>query len=350
MNNNICAIDLFSGGGGLTVGLKKAGFSVVSAVENDTDACKVFHRNHPDVHLFEEDIINITGKDILKTNNNNPIDFITGCPPCQSFSSLSYKNKKDDARNQLIFEMYRLVKELSPKMVMLENVSGLANGYKGKQIFQDFVKKIKKGGYSVYYKVFQVADFGVPQYRKRLVMFATKKGNFTLPKSTHSNNHVPVSNVLGGMTENPVLYSNAKKNNTLYKVNWHVIRDMKEITKQRLKYATAGKSWKTIPVELRPNCHKKDDAGFSNVYGRMDAGKPSPTITRGCTTFSMGRFGHPTKLRTLSVREAALIQTFPKDYEFPVEKIESVCKIIGNALPCLFAEKLARHCIKYLKK
>ncbi len=347
------AIDLFCGGGGLTVGLKQANFKVIAGVEIDAYATDTYRSNHPDIKIFKKNITDISGKDIINETGVKQIDLLTGCPPCQGFSSLTYKHKKNDNRNNLIFEILRLAKELKPRIIMLENVSGLARGKKAETIFKKFVTDIKALGYYIDYKVFEVAEFGVPQYRKRLVLFASKHSHMGLPHPTHGKNsqllpYVTSGYVFSKIKNSPKSYVTSRDNGTIMKENWHVVRDMSDINKQRLSYAKAGENWQIIPEHIRPKCHQNGYQGFSNVYGRMNPKEPSPTITRGCTTISMGRFGHPTELRTISVREAALLQTFPYRYKFPIHSIEDVCKVIGNALPCLFAQKISEHCYDHL--
>ena len=142
----------------------------------------------------------------------------------------------------------------------------------------------------------------------------------------------------------PLTLPEARKSSNLQGSDWHVVRSLSALNIERLKAAIPGESWTSIPEHLRPKCHRGGYKGFSNVYGRMEWSQPSPTITGGCTTFSKGRFGHPEGNRTISVREAALLQTFPRDYRLEVPYMEDVCNVIGNALPCDFAEELAKQC------
>ncbi len=351
--NRYNAIDLFCGCGGLTEGLKKAGFNVIAGVEIDGYASKTYHLNHPEVVLIQDNIVNVTGSDILNKTKVEQIDLLTGCPPCQGFSSLTYKHKKNDSRNQLILEIVRLAKELSPKIIMLENVSGLAKGKKANGLFQDFLKQIEDLGYYINFKIFEVAEFGVPQYRKRLVLFASKDRSIKLPEPTHGNDDglqpfVTAGEILNKVKSKPKLYTKSRDSQNLINDNWHVVRSISNLNKERLRYAKPGKSWEEIPEYIRPKCHQDGYKGFTNVYGRINPNQPSSTITRGCTSPSMGRFGHPTQLRTISIREAALLQTFPDNYKFAIGNIEEVCKVIGNALPCLFAEIISKNCYLHL--
>ncbi|WP_455653354.1 DNA cytosine methyltransferase [Phascolarctobacterium sp.] len=347
------AIDLFSGGGGLSVGLKKAGFKITAAVEIHDPACKTYKANHRNVKLFNQDISTVTGEDLLSTSPTHTIDLIAGCPPCQGFSSLTAKYKKDDPRNKLVFEMLRIIREVNPKSVMLENVPGLS--LRGNTIFSKFVSELKKLGYLVSIDVLQVADYGVPQKRKRLVLLAGKGFEIKIPNPTHSAKATSlkpwrtVKDAIANVPE-PVDLQYAKENGGPEAFFWNVTRNMSSINKARLRYAIPGAPRSIMPKDLRPDCHKNIEKGFSNVYGRLSWNEPSNTITGGCTTLSKGRFGHPSKLRTLSVREAALLQTFPANYKFSSDNLDEVCMIIGNALPCDFAKIMARQCFKELKK
>jgi DNA (cytosine-5)-methyltransferase 1 len=350
------AIDLFAGGGGLTVGLKKAGFLVSAAVEIDAEAAKTYQANHTGTVLFQQDIRSITGDQLKRTSPTNLIDLISACPPCQGFSSLTSKYKKVDPRNELIFEFVRLVKEIEPSIIMMENVPGLAQ--KGAPLFQKALNTFRELGYDFSYKVLDVADFGVPQRRSRLVLLGSKKSNIIIPAPSHSaagengkKLWTTVRSALSAEKLGPTLtLKKALAKNGPKSRNWHIVRDLSTENKERLKAIKAGQSRKAIPNHLRPKCHQGTETGFSNVYGRMSWDKPAPTITGGCTTLSKGRFGHPDKMRTISVREAALLQTFPADYIFDTDSMENACKIIGNALPPIFAEAMAKVCFDSLTK
>lgn len=351
--NKFTAIDLFAGGGGLTVGLKAAGFDVVGAVELDPVAYSCYKSNHPEVLAFKQDITTLSPSSFRSKLNGRPLSLLVGCPPCQGFSSLTQKYRRKDPRNELVREMFRFAEALQPKMVMMENVPGLT--HRGKKLLEVLIVQLRSIGYQVTYDVLQVADYGVPQFRKRLVLLAGLGFSPKIPKATHSEDGdgglrtwLNVRSAIGGL-KRPVSFSFAMKNGGPERFDWHVIRDMDPITIERLRHVRAGSSRSKIPSHLRPPCHRRRKDGFSNVYGRMTWKDPSPTITSGCVTLSKGRFGHPTQLRTISVREAALLQTFPRDYIFDSNQIEKVVPIIGNALPCEFARKLAIGCKRQIR-
>lgn len=342
------AVDIFSGAGGLTTGLKAAGFHVVAGVEVEQHAISTFKLNHPETRVFKQDVTSVTGNDLVSETGGNGIALLAGCPPCQGFTSLTSKYRRTDPRNRLIGELARLIEEAKPQTLMMENVPGLEQ--KGKRLFNNFVRRIEAAGYVAEWEVLQVADYGVPQSRRRLVLLAGLGFKVSLPKPTHSKTGADglpkwrtVRSVIEGMPP-PITMSALKGQATGQDHGWHVVREMSVQNQRRLRHAAPGAHWKKIPKRLRPDCHQDKKAGFSNVYGRMKWDEVSPTITAGCTTLSKGRFGHPIEDRTLSAREAALLQTFPSDYVFSSPYMEYVCSMIGNALPCDFAEVLARNC------
>lgn len=351
-SNKYTAVDIFAGGGGLTVGLKKAGFHVVGAVEIEPHAFATYKTNHPEVQAYKQDIRTVKGNSLLVLSPNGKIDLLSGCPPCQGFSTLTARYKRLDPRNELVLEMSRLVEEMQPQMVMMENVPGLPK--KGAKLFEQLLQKLDSLGYITEWGVLQVADYGIPQSRQRLVLLAGKGFPIHLPKPTHSKTGKDglkkwknVRDAIGFMPE-PILLSEAKSSGGPQYYNWHIVRSISPDTLKILQAARPGESRLKLPQELRPLCHKTRKDGFNNVYGRLSWDQIASTITGGCTTVSKGRFGHPEQDRTISVREAALLQTFPIDYIFDTPYMDYVCEIIGNALPCDFAEVLARQCLHAL--
>ena len=348
----LTAIDLFAGGGGLTVGLSRTGFRVVAAVEIEQQAYSVYRANFPKVQCLKQDIRTVSGEDLLAGTGVKDIDLLAGCPPCQGFTSLTAKYGKEDPRNQLIFQMSRLAGELKPKAIMMENVPGLMK--KGAPLYMKLKAALEKLGYCLTEDVLQVADYGVPQMRRRLVMLGGLGFKIPLPDATHAetpdDDHEAWRTVRDAITDmgEPLTLAAAKKRGPVEQSDWHVVRSLSEENRRRMRKAKPGMSWKEIPEDLRPQCHRGDYAGFSNVYGRMVWDQPAPTITGGCTTFSKGRFGHPKANRTISVREAALLQTFPEDYRLDTPYMEHACNVIGNALPCDFAAAVSQQCYSQL--
>ncbi len=337
------------------MGLKRAGFSVTVAVEVEKNAASTYKTNHPEVHMYRQDIRQLRGADILRHTPGGRVHLLTGCPPCQGFTSLTQKHKdREDDRNALVLEMGRLTRELLPDAVLMENVPGLARDRKGR--FAAFIEVLEELGYLPKWDVLQVADFGVPQSRRRLVLTAGRGFTIPLPEPTHSKTgagglptwrtlHDAISEV-----GEPFSLSEARKKGGPAEVGWNIVRDMRPITLQRLAAIKAGDDRTALPDELRPACHRGVNKGFTNVYGRMSWDQTPVTITAGCLTASTGRFGHPDQDRTISLREAAAIQTFPPDYVIDADDVTSATAIVGNALPCDFAAILAEHCIREIEK
>jgi DNA (cytosine-5)-methyltransferase 1 len=346
------AIDLFSGAGGLTLGLKKAGFRVVAGVELNERVGLTYKANHPEIKIVEKDVSLVTGKELRALTGLSEIDLVAGCPPCQGFSKLTDKYRREDPRNQLVLEMARLVDELRPRAVMMENVAGLV--VRGAPLLQKFVRRLEKLGYVVNCDVLQLANYGVPQSRRRLVLLAGRGFTIDMPKQTHARAGAPANGNKPWLTLRDALkfrlgravtLSHALENGGPQDFNWHVVSDLAWLSLSRYRAIKPGRSREALPIWLRPKCHRKRNVGFQNVYGRMTWSQTPVTITGGCTTPCKGRFGHPAQLRTISVREAALIQTFPLRYKFTTDFKEVACEMIGNALPPKFARIAASRCL-----
>ena len=341
-------VDLFCGIGGLSYGLKSQGLKIKAGYDLDYTCRFAYHHNN-DAEFRYEDIRKVTAEEINNTYSKGAIRVLAGCAPCQPFSSYAFKNKKKDPNKySLLDEFGRLVEEVQPDIVTMENVPQILK-FKLEHVFQRFVDTLERNNYNVSYKVVFCPDYGIPQTRKRLVLLASKKGKIELIPPTHSpENYVSVKDAIGGL---PAIKAGERDP----KDALHKARALTPKNLQRIQATPINGSWKDWPKELQLKCHKKDSGKtFGSVYGRMDWNKPAPTMTTQCTGLGNGRFGHPEQDRAISLREAALIQTFPKNYQFFMdEKSVSTTlasRYIGNAVPPKLGEIIGMSIKKFLNQ
>ena len=341
-NKTYEVIDLFCGIGGLSYGLKCQGMKILAGFDLDY-TCQYAYETNTGGKFYYRDVKTISGDEINKlySQKKNVIKVLAGCAPCQPFSSYAFKNKnKDKDKYNLLYEFGRLVKEVHPDIVTMENVPAIAS-FKLKSVLADFVEVLQNEGYNVKYKVVYCPDYGIPQTRKRLVLLASRLGNIDLISPTHKKeNYVTVKDAIGHL---PSLEAGQGCPTDAL----HRCRALSPLNLQRLKSTPYGGSWKDWPADLMLECHKKESGkSFGSVYGRMVWEEPSPTMTTLCTGIGNGRFGHPVQNRAISAREAALFQTFPITYKFfPNEHEVSLTKAsryIGNAVPPKLGEVIAQ--------
>ena len=335
--NKYNAIDLFSGCGGLSEGLRSAGFEVVAAFDNDADSVATYRLNHPKAVVFEDDIRNVDPAEIKKIIGDEPLHLLAGCPPCQGFSSVRRLNRKRsvrDDRNGLVLEYLRFVKALKPLTIMMENVPGLINYV----LFKRVVKELEEMGYHPKTKIVSIQEYGVPQRRKRLVMVGSLLGELDTAKPTGEK--VTVRDMIGH------LESVTKTKDQVHKI----VASHRPEVMERIKATPKNGGSRTDVPQFELKCHKKEGVGFNDVYGRLRWDDYSSTITGGCLNPSKGRFLHPQQNRTITAREAALLQTFPPNYKFPegISKT-SISLLIGNALPPKFSRIQSSNIFKHLQ-
>lgn len=342
----IGVIDLFCGVGGLSHGFLRRGFNVIAGFDIDK-TCQYAYEINNHAIFFHQDINTVTGEQIDKLFSGQAVKILAGCAPCQPFSSYAFKvQKKDSDKYDLLYQFARLVEEVLPDVVTMENVTQILS-FRQKPVLSDFIDTLKKNGYSVELNKVYCPDYGIPQTRKRIVLLASRLGDISLIKPTHtSQKYVTVRDAIGGLP--PIEAGETCASDSL-----HVSANLGELNLKRLLATPYGGGWKDWPHELRLDCHKKSTGrSYGSVYGRMVWDQPGPTMTTLCTGIGNGRFGHPDQNRAISVREAALLQTFPMDYHFfdPSEPFSRVkaSRYIGNAVPPRLGEVIAQSIHEHL--
>lgn len=326
----IGAIDLFCGVGGLTHGLQRAGVEVLAGIDIDP-ACRYPYEANNTAQFILKSVADLKASDLEDLWADSQLRLLAGCAPCQPFSTYSRSGRSERSSEdwQLVAEFGRLVKESQPDYVTMENVPQL----EGHAVFQDFLSWFK--GYETSWNVIDCTTIGVPQTRSRLVFVASKHGPVAFPPAS-SESTKTVRDAIGRL---PAI----KAGGVDEKDHLHRAPRLSPKNLQRIRASKPGGTWRDWPEELRAACHQRESGGtYPSVYGRMAWDEPSPTITTQCFGYGNGRFGHPEQDRAISLREAAMLQTFPRKYKF-VESAEDVRfnrlgRLIGNAVPVRLGE------------
>lgn len=344
----IFAIDLFCGVGGLTHGLVQAGVDVRLGVDVDP-ACEYPYVANNNTRFLLKSVEELEASELERHYEKNEIKLLAGCAPCQTFSTYNQKATESDKRWWLLLQFSRLINELSPDLVTMENVPRLIE----QNVFDEFVANLETNGYSVRYQVINCAEYGVPQQRNRLVLLASKFNPISLltPQELGKRSRT-VKEAIGDLP--PLVAGAAHPEDPMHRCS-----ALSEINMRRMKASRPGGTWRDWPWELVSDCHKKSSGKtYPSVYGRMTWDNPAPTMTTQFFGFGNGRFGHPEQDRAISLREGAILQSFPPDYEFtrPGEQVcqKSIGRLIGNAVPVTLGEvigaSLLSHVMKTTKK
>ncbi len=343
MKRQVSAVDLFCGAGGLTHGFIREGINVRAGIDLDP-ACKYpFEHNNKSVFL-EEDITNITADHLTPYFSDGEIKLLAGCAPCQPFSTYSQGHRNDDDQRWTLLKQFaRLAAELQPEVLTMENVPKLQEH----EVFLEFIDALKELNYYVTYSVVDCRYYGIPQNRKRLVLFASKFGEVKLQNPTRSEESFVTVRQIIEKLEN-LNAGEISKNDPLHRASLLTEKNL-----QRIRASKPGGTWRDWDIALRTDCHtKKSGKTYPSVYGRMSWDEPAPTMTTQCYGFGNGRFGHPEQDRAISLREAALIQTFPKNYAFASPKqnisFKKTGRLIGNAVPVQLARVIAKSILQHL--
>lgn len=320
--------------GALSHGLKNAGFDIVAGYDTD-DNCKYGFEKNNDSQFFTRDVSKLTPTEIAPHFSGNVPSILAGCAPCQPFST--YKQRyAEDPQWGLVTKFAELAAAICPDFITMENVPALVK-YKNGSVFSEFLGHIKEAGYNVQWSIAKCEEFGVPQKRRRLVVVASKKFDIAILSPTH-NASTTVREAIGLLPK--IEAGNNSNNDPL-----HVSSSLSELNLKRIQASRPGGTWRDWPESLRAECHKRPSGStYPGVYARMSWDEPSPTMTTQCYGYGNGRFGHPEQDRAISLREAAILQSFPPNYEFfpPDSKpaFKKVGRWIGNAVPVKLAEAI----------
>jgi len=338
-------IDLFCGVGGLSHGFRQENFKVIAGIDIDK-SCKYAYEKNNSAKFIAEDLSLLPSEFIANLFPKTITRILVGCAPCQAFSTYGQKYKNND-KWKLLYTFGRIINDIRPEIISMENVPNLQN-YRQGMVLKDFLDILEKNEYHINWKIVDSSQYGVPQSRKRLILLASQYGPIDFIRPTFVNRKVTVKDAIGHL---PVIEDGESHSSDIL----HRARKLSPLNKRRIQETPAGGGWKDWPKELVLDCHKKDTGkSYRSVYGRMKWDDLAPTITTQCTGLGNGRFGHPEQNRAISLREAAIFQTFPEDYElYDLESELSTPKLemhIGNAVPIRLGRMIAKSIRKHLKR
>ncbi|ALC17392.1 cytosine methyltransferase [Desulfuromonas soudanensis] len=346
VNKKVEAIDLFCGIGGLTYGMQKAGIVILAGLDFDK-SCKYAYEENNDTEFIDADISTYPSEKLIIKYSKKAIKVLVGCAPCQTFSKHTQKNKDRslDKKWNLLYSFSDKITEIKPDIISMENVPGLTKY----SVFTDFISHLVGLGYHVSHKIVKCEEYGVPQFRRRLVLLASRLGEINLIPETHKAKikQKTVRDVIGQL---PPLDAGT----TDPKDRIHRSAFLSNLNLKRIKQSMPDGTWRDWDTSLLPDCYTKASGqSYSSVYGRLNWNRPSVTMTTQFFSYGTGRFGHPSQNRALSLREGAILQTFPRNYKFVNPKEEFSFKIIGrhigNAVPVRLGEIIGRSILKHIK-
>lgn len=342
--NGIAAVDLFCGIGGLSYGLASAGVNVMAGIDVDGSCKFPFEANVKGAKFIRRDICDVTAEELSGLWPEGATRLLAGCAPCQPFSSYRKGvSSSNDDRWRLLDEFGRLVEETQPEFVTTENVPRIES----KAVFAEFVAMLEDLDYTVDSDVRRCTDYGLAQNRRRLVLVASRIGNAAVPEGDRSGH--PAKTVRQAIGNLPAIEAGSADEADPV----HRSRGLSGLNQKRMEASTPGGTWRDWDEELRAPCHRRaSGAAFKNVYARMCWDKPSPTITTYFHNFGAGRFGHPEQHRTISLREAAILQGFPDNYRFVPDgeaaPLTTLGRHIGNAVPPPLGEAIGKSLLETL--
>ncbi|NBE43885.1 DNA (cytosine-5-)-methyltransferase, partial [Escherichia coli] len=299
--------------------------------------------NNPLTQFINQSVTELQSCDVSAMFKEGNIRLLAGCAPCQPFSKYRNPNsRKDDTKWRLLYEFQRLVSDVMPELVTMENVPQLRNH----KVFEGFVSALKTLGYHLWYDVVRCSEYGLPQNRRRLILIGSQLGPISLDQKKVSRK-VTVKDAIGRL---PKVGAGEK----LESDPLHRSPKLMDINLKRIMHSLPGGTWDDWPEEIRADCHKKNSgATYKSVYGRMVWDDTSPTITTQCYGYGNGRFGHPEQNRAITLREAAILQSFPMDYKFLDKEtpfsFQKLGTMIGNAVPPIIGQIIGETFIRHVE-
>ena len=337
----ITCVDLFCGVGGLTHGLARGGVRVLAGFDVDRKCRYAYERNNS-AKFIERDIRGLTGVELRKLWGRKGHSLLAGCAPCQPFSTYSRKGRpaRQDSKWELVNEFGRLIREARPDLVTIENVPQLLDH----PVFNNILAALSD--YHLWYDAVECERYHIPQTRKRLVLLGSRLGPINLVSPPPGRKGATVRNSISHLK--PLSAGQSDPDDGL-----HAACNLSPLNLQRIRASRPGGTWREWEPELIAPCHRKQSgATYPGVYGRMEWDEPSPTITTQCFGYGNGRFGHPEQNRAITLREAAILQTFPDSYQFLPKgekpKFSVVGRLIGNAVPVRLGEVIAQSCLNHV--
>lgn len=340
----IDAVDLFCGAGGLTAGMLNAGIAVRAGYDIEAQCEYAYHENNR-AAFVACDVKDVTAEQLLGWYRPERYRLLAGCAPCQPFSTYNQgRDTRTDRKWPLLYHFARLIEETEPHLVTMENVPDVTKH----QVYHDFVKSIENKGYKIWDGRVSCVDYGLPQKRRRHVLLASKLGlPIGIIPPTHKDAHVSVESVIRHLPR--IAAGQCDLNDPL-----HRAATLTPLNFRRITHSRPGGTWRDWPKELVAECHRKESGKtYASVYGRMRADEPSPTMTTLCYGFGNGRFGHPIQDRAISLREAAILQSFPDDYVFMEPEnitFKAVGRMIGNAVPVRLGEVIGESLMNHVRE
>jgi DNA (cytosine-5)-methyltransferase 1 len=321
----ITAVDLFCGVGGLSLGLRDSGIRVAAGIDIDSSCRRPYEKNVQS-QFIEKDVSSLLPDDLSRLYGASNLRVLAACAPCQPFSGYTTKRRVADQRWKLLLDVIRLVSDVKPEMLTVENVPRLAK----MSLWTTFVEQLSGMGYQCSWAIVDSAQYGVPQRRRRLVLVASLLGPIDITAAPRQS----ISSVRSAIGHLPPVRAGVKNSSDAL----HSSRALTPINLLRIRASRPSGTWREWPKSLRAQCHKKTTGKtYPSVYGRMAWDEPSPTITTQFYGFGNGRFGHPSQNRAITLREGALLQSFPENFAFADARasvnFRMVGKFIGNAVP-----------------